>query len=150
MFDTPDVTIADLDDALSQLPAHFVIGQLDDARLVVGPTGCTVLLAQASGPAPEHTSSELAQQTRLSLADHLSWVPFVDALVVTAEGNIGSIVSVELDLLVDLLTDGPTILDDATAQRLAELVGQRRLKPAWQLHHQSVDHRSPALDTQNS
>lgn len=138
MFATPEVTIADLDAVLTRLPSNFSVGRLDDARLVVGPTGCTVLIAQATGPAPEHTCSELAQQTRLSLADHLSWVPFVDSLVVTAEGNIGSIVSVELDLLIDLLTDGPTILDDATAQRLAELVAERRLRPSWQLHGQGV------------
>lgn len=131
MFETKDVTASDLDDALAGLPPGFAVGTLDQARLVIGPTGCTVLMAQSSGTTPELESSDLAQTTRLNLADHLSWVPFVDALVVTSENNTGSIVSVELDLLVPLLVDGPTMLDEETITCLTALLAERRLKPAW-------------------
>lgn len=131
VFQTKDVTATHLDAALASLPPTFAIGELGQARLIIGPTGCTVLLAESSEPVPETASNDLAQSTRMNLADHLSWVPFVDALVVTHQNDVGSIVSVELDLLIPLLVDGPTMLDQDTITRLVALLNERRLKPEW-------------------
>jgi len=103
-----------LDGLLDGLPPGWVIGHREAARLAVGPSGAFVLvpgdgdLAEAAEQA--HT---LAQRTRSALARHLSWAPFVDAAVVTADDRHAdaAAILVPLDLLLELLVQGPPVID---------------------------------------
>jgi hypothetical protein len=125
------ITAADLDDVLWQLPETFALAQQGPCRLVVGPAGCTVVAAEAGVPDVHHDVEALAQGTRTALADHLEWVPFVDALVVTTGTTVDSVGSCELGSLRALLADGPDLLDATAVSRITALLNERRLEPSW-------------------
>jgi hypothetical protein len=122
-----------IDEVLGSLPEAFVVASSGEARLVVGPPGAFVLLdgsgaAAASGPGADRAAL-LAVTTRTALADHLAWVPFIDAVVVTAERSVAdpSATAVPLDLLAEVLTEGPLVIDDTTIAAIAGLVAGDQL-----------------------
>jgi hypothetical protein len=103
-----------IDDILAELPSDWVIGWLDEARLVIGPSGAFVLVpAQVDLGAAADRAQGLAHRTRGVLAHHISWVPFIDAAVVTTADRPteAAAIVVPVDLLGELLIEGPPVID---------------------------------------
>jgi hypothetical protein len=109
-----------VDSVLEALPAAYLVGGQEDARFVIGPTGAFVLLPGTSPVRALARDADrlhrLAEVTRNALCDHLTWVPFLDALVVTAGDLVRSsaITVAPLDLLSVVLTEGPEVIDRPT------------------------------------
>jgi hypothetical protein len=103
-----------LDEVLAALPDDVAIGWRGGARLVVSPTGAFVLVADESDlSAAADLAHSLAGRTRSALARHLSWVPFIDAAVVSAHrahANLPAVV-VAPDLVAELVVQGPPVID---------------------------------------
>ncbi len=127
---------------LSRLLAHppVIAHRVRPAsRFVATTAGVFVLALEADG------ADDTATATRLALADHLSWVPFVDAFVVVDEGA-GPVVPALLDrrrrdqraaapllpvdLVPRLLTEGHAV-DLATLKRIGRVLAAGRLVPGW-------------------
>ncbi len=81
-------SVEHIDGLLADLSPMYTIASQGSARFVAGPTGVFVLVYGGDdlGRAAE-LAARLAPTTRATLADHLSWVPFVDAVVVTGDGR---------------------------------------------------------------
>jgi hypothetical protein len=125
-----------LDEVLSSLPPLYVVAAGDDARFVAGPSGAFVLLphldTSRNGAGISAAASRLdllVQSTRTALCDHLSWIPFLDSLLVSEADIRGPapVTIVALDLLHDVLTEGPAVIDDATLVAIRESVRTERL-----------------------
>lgn len=122
-----------MDEVLVSLPAPFVVAASEDARLVVGPSGAFVLLPHANRSIGFDGGAIrldlLVQATRSALCDHLSWVPFLDALLVTEVDVAGPtpVAVVALDLLQVVLTEGPAVIDDATLRCIRDSVRRQHL-----------------------
>jgi len=118
---------------LTALAPGRVLAWADPARLVVGPSGAFVVLPHGpDGPDAGARAAALAEATRSTLAEHLAWVPFIDAVVATAgDGHCGpGATAVPLDLLPVVLVEGPPVIDAATLTRIAALV-DAGLVPPW-------------------
>jgi hypothetical protein len=129
---------AALDEVLTSLPPLHVLARWDDARLVVGPAGAFVLVTTAEAPADLARLAEqldsLARATRESLCAHLTWVPFVDTLVVTATDppRAPFIPCAALDLLQNVLTEGPKVIDGHTINTIRDAVRRSALN-GWRV-----------------
>ena len=120
---------------LDALPSDWAIGGREDARLVVGPTGAFVLVPGEEDPtASAERAHNLAQRTRGALARHLSWVPFIDAAVVTVGNHHAEAASivVPVDLLGELLVKGPLVIDAPAIAVLRDLLVAGSLED-WQV-----------------
>ena len=135
--DTNNVSLPDdpmqrrLDEVLSSLPPLYVVARRDDARFVAGPSGAFVLLPHvevdrngAGISAAAGRLDLLVQSTRSALCDHLSWIPFLDSLLVSEADVKGPapVTIVALDLLHDVLTEGPAVIDDTTLVAIRDAV----------------------------
>ena len=122
-----------LDSLLDGLPAGWLIGHRQAGRLAIGPTGAFVLV---SGDHDLATTAmwarDLAEDTRAALARHLSWVPFVDAAVVTSADRPAeaAAVLVASDLLTEFLVQGPAVIDEPALAVLNGLL-VRDLLDGW-------------------
>jgi hypothetical protein len=140
--DTNNVNLHDdpmqrrLDGVLSSLPPLYVVATGDDARFVAGPSGAFVLLPHletnrngAGISAAATRLDQLVQSTRTALCDHLSWIPFLDSLLVSEADIKGPtpVTIVALDLLHDVLTEGPAVIDGATLAAIRAAVRAERL-----------------------
>jgi hypothetical protein len=137
-----DTTIVDpgdrlanaLDDVLTALPDGFIVA--DDgvgAHLVVGPPGAFVLMALPADRRARDDAAQrvhvIAQTTRAELGEHLAWVPFLDALLISTGALLrGADVTVApVDLLGAVLRDGPEQIDRATLHVVARAIARGRL-----------------------
>jgi hypothetical protein len=103
-----------LDEVLAGLPAGIAVGRRDQARLVVGPSGAFVLVTdEADLVEAAERAHCLAGRTRSVLARHLSWVPFIDAAVVSGRGAHADLPALVVapDLVAELLVSGPPLID---------------------------------------
>jgi hypothetical protein len=123
-----------LDRVLRALPGGHVVASDGDARLVVGPSGAFVLVPAPwpGGPAPAdagHRVHALAARTRAGLGDHLTWIPFLDPLLVTAGPVVrdAGVTVAPVDLLAGVLTGGPPQIDDLTVTAVDRVVRRRGL-----------------------
>lgn len=116
-------TYQGIDEALAALPDMYAVGSHGDARLVAGPAGAFVVVAapddEESAAAP---ATQLAAELRMLLADHLSWVPFIDTLLVTVEGTEAEAAVVPVDLLLDTVTNGRPVIDERALVRIRDLL----------------------------
>src|SRR5215203_1949833 len=115
-------SVEHFDGVLADLSPMYTIASQGSARLVAGPTGVFVLVFGGDdiGWATE-LAARLAPATRATLADHLSWVPFVDAVVVTAQDERrsadddlpapGPATAVPIDMLGEVLVEGRAVID---------------------------------------
>lgn len=140
-----------MDAVLASLPpAYFVAGQ-DDARFVVGPGGAFVLLPTATTDADFQRAADrlhdLAMTTRDALCDHLTWVPFLDALlVITGDPPRATDVTVApLDLVRVVLTEGPTMIQPLTLTAIREAVRTSKLD-GWRVGLGNSDARIDLCD----
>ena len=103
--------------------------------MVISPTGAFVLVENESDlAAAAETAHALAGRTRSALARHLSWVPFIDAAVVTSghhHSEAASIV-VPVDMLAELLIKGPLVIDAPAIAVLRDLLVAGSLED-WQI-----------------
>ncbi len=125
-----------IDAILDALPVDFCVACHGSLRLAVGPSGMFVLSTPpAQGPAEPRALEvvRLAAQTRGALADHLSWVPFVDAMLVTERGqqHVGSpsLATVPIDLLRVTLVEGRTVVASKLLGSVRQLLRDDRFRP---------------------
>jgi hypothetical protein len=123
-------------------------GRRHDARLAVGPTGVFVLVPDDGNlTAQAEAAHALAQRTRAALARHLSWVPFVDAAVITsADHHLDTAaVLVPLDLLLELLVQGSPVIDRPAISVVSGLLVTGSLDE-WQVGTDAVDAKIDLCD----
>ena len=121
-----------MDHVLASLPPLFVVATSGSARFVVGPSGAFVLLPTVTGDGVNGAAARLdllVQSTRSALCDHLSWIPFLDSLLVSEADVRGPapVTIVALDLLHDVLTEGPAMIDEPTLACIRDAVRAERL-----------------------
>lgn len=103
-----------LDGVLAALPPGVAVGRRNNARLIVAPSGAFVLVADEPDlTVAAELAHSLASRTRSALARHLSWVPFIDAAVVSAHGAHADLPAIVVapDLVAELLVTGPPLID---------------------------------------
>jgi len=152
-----------LDELLSELAPIYTIASQGAARFVAGPSGVFVLVSGRDDPSrAAETAARLAAATRANLAEHLSWVPFVDAVVVTAgdsnrrtgsaEASLESplATAVPFDMLGEVLVEGRTMVDEAALVVVNRLIRTDRLSP-WRAGFSTgadkIDLCEPIADT---
>lgn len=116
-------------DELVRLGTAHITFQIEDGWFVVGPTGLFVVSA-ADGELRSEAQrvSERAQELRASLAQELSFVPFVDAVLISDEQPTPTslpCITLGADRLRATIAEGPRTVDDATLGRLGLLALQR-------------------------
>lgn len=110
----------DLDDLLGALPPGYFVRPIGPARFVLGPTGAHVVAIDDSREAAPREVGRLASVSRSALAEHVAWVPFVHALLVTDDDRpCPPATCVPPRLIPGALVEGPAVLD---ADELARLV----------------------------
>jgi hypothetical protein len=130
-----------LDGLLDHLPEGWAVGHRQSARLVVGPTGAFVLVpGEGDLSIAAEQAHGLAQRTRSAMARHLSWVPFVDAAVVTSNDEHAEVAAilVPLDLLGELLVQGPPVIDRPAITLMTSLLVAGSLD-GWEVGTASAD-----------
>jgi len=138
---THPTPIDGIDGILADLPRDWVIGHQGDARLVMGPSGAFVLVpGMADVAAAADMAQSLAQRTRAVVSHHISWVPFIDAAVVTDADRPteDAAVVVPVDLLREVLVEGPPVIDRPALGVLRNLLVQGSLD-GWQVGLAAAD-----------
>jgi len=105
---------------VARLPLDYAVSRLGDHWIVLGPTGLFVV-----GRAGDHLASDadvtvaLAHRIRAHLSDVMPWVPFIDALLVTAEADLSvPCTLVDIATLEMALLSGPVSIDDVGLEQL--------------------------------
>ena len=116
-------------DELVRLGTAHITFQIDDGWLVVGPTGLFVV-STATGDLATAADDVCtrAGEIRKRLANDLSFVPFVDAVLVTDErlpGGALPCMAIDPSNLRTTIAEGPRTIDDETLGRLGLLALQR-------------------------
>jgi hypothetical protein len=126
--------VREIDEALASLPGEYAVGSLDQARLVAGPAGAFVLTGfPGADPSPEAavaTINRMAADLRAALADHLSWVPFVDTLLVVDTEPVplsGGAAVVPVDLLETTVVEGRAVVDERALTVIRDLLRRGQL-----------------------
>lgn len=123
-----------LDRLLDDLPGEYCVACHDVLRLAIGPTGVFVLSLESARPDLDGIVTQLlatAARTRDALADHLSFVPFVDALLVLDRHDSSHlpVTGVPLDLLRATLVEGRRAVPDRQLDAARQLLRDDRLRP---------------------
>jgi hypothetical protein len=117
----------DLVDLLGQLPEGYLVTPVHSSWFVVGPPGVYVLALERPDDHDDAglTVGPLASQVRTALAQHLAWVPFVHAHLVSNHLRaIPQATVVPADMLLGVLTEGRPSVDDEIMRRITEMVGR--------------------------
>lgn len=151
-----------LDELLDELAPVYTIASQGAARFVAGPSGVFVLVWGGDDPdRAGETAARLAAATRTALADHLAWVPFVDAVVVMPAGSQGregtgpplgvtQATAVPFDLLGEVLVEGRPMVDEAALEvvdRLIRTDGLAPWRPGRSADAAKIDLCEPTADT---
>lgn len=127
----PLPTSALLDEILAALPDPANVAHRGGQRLVTSPGGVFVL---DPGPGDVIETAQraalAANRTRELLATHLSWVPFVDWFVVSAELGPDEHDVLPLDLVTATVLEGHAVGDEVAAS-ICNLVVRGLLTPDW-------------------
>lgn len=128
-------TLHNIDEALASLPGEFAVASNREARLVAGPAGAFVMVGVGGDTSPAEAAflvSQLAADTRSALADHLSWVPFIDTMLVSLSVDQSRMPSstVPLDLVHDMVCEGRQVVDDRALGVIRDLL-RRGLLGDW-------------------
>jgi len=144
----PHAYARDVTRHVTQLPAEFEVQRLEDHWLVAGPTGIFVVGRSDADPTTDaERTSVLAHHVRSALSDLMSWVPFVDALLVVPHVRLGdpsqsalACTVVEAVMLPVVLTSGAEVVGPA---HLAELYHHLPMVVSV-LHHNDRSTLDPA------
>lgn len=123
-----------LDDVLARLPKSVGVGHRGRDRLVISTGGVFVLhpLEQSDSTSEaREDAQELAEVTRDRLADHVTWVPFVDRFLVADDPNAGLGV-LPTGFIASTTLEGHAV-EPQTATDLCRLLELGHLSPLW--HH---------------
>ena len=80
-------SVDDVDRQLSRLDGRYQLATAEDLRLVIGPGGVFVV-GIPDGDGKTARVAEASRRTRETIAEHLTYVPFVDAVVVDVSGTV--------------------------------------------------------------
>ena len=144
----PHAYARDVTRHVTQLPPEFEVQRLEDHWLVAGPTGIFVVGRSDADPAGDaERTSTLAHHVRSALSNLMSWVPFVDALLVVPHVQLGdpspsalACTAVEAAMLPVVLTSGAEVVGPA---HLAELYHHLPMVVSV-LHHDDRSTLDPA------
>lgn len=143
-----------IDGLLTELAPTHTIGSQGRARFVAGPSGLFVVVDGTREPLiAADLAAQLAAATRTELAEHLSWVPFIDAVVVIHDDGHrrqpppeqplgGPALAVPLDLLGEVLVEGRPMVDESALRIVADLLHTEGLG-SWQA---GLDGRPAKID----
>lgn len=140
-----------VDAVLADLPPAYAVASSGAARLVVGPPGAFVLVPSGTDPSTAaERAGHLAATTRSALAEHVSWVPFIDAVVVVHDSPVhnGVATPVPLDLLPETLVEGPVVIEPSTVATIRLLLDEGRLT-SWRAGLGVDDANDDAKDDAN-
>jgi hypothetical protein len=152
-----------IDGLLAELSPMYTVASQGAARFVAGPSGVFVLVLGGDDvDAAADRAGRLAAATRASLADHLSWVPFVDAVVVTAADDsrrqpatravpgVAPATAVPLDMLGEVLVEGRAVIEFSALGVIDDLLRDEALTP-WRMGvvagADKIDLCEPTADT---
>lgn len=126
-------TSARLDEMLSGLSPDIVVAHRgsthrESLRLVASAGGVFVLDPDTIEIDADDTTGRVADRTREQLAQHLSWVPFVDWMVVVDEWSERG--AVPLDMVAATLLEGHA-LPPAVIASIGDLLAAGSLAPEW-------------------
>ncbi|MFQ5557969.1 MAG: hypothetical protein ACE5GB_10750 [Acidimicrobiales bacterium] len=120
-----------LDRTLAALTGAALVGHRGSRRLVVSRAGVFVLDPALDGiPIALASAARLAADTRDLLTEHLTWVPFVDWLVVSDDGEGFEGPVVPHDLVASTVLQGHAV-DPGTVRRISALLESGALAPSW-------------------
>ena len=123
---------AAVDRLLEELPEGHVVASRGAARLVVGPNGGFVVVPSGSRDGgldvtrAARLASSLAEEARAALVDGGAFAPFLDAIVVSSgrrRSGVEAACVVPLDLLAQVLVEGPPVVGRGVLDRVSELLG---------------------------
>jgi hypothetical protein len=103
-----------LDEILAALRPGAAVGWRPGANMVVSPSGAFVLVPGGEDLAEAaERAHNLAGRARGALARHLSWVPFIDAAVISRHGAHADLPAIVVppDLVAELVRSGPPVID---------------------------------------
>ena len=105
---------------VARLPLDYVVERLDEHWIVLGPTGVFVVGRAGDDLALDAEATiALAHRIRTQLSDVVPWVPFVDALLVTAEADLSvPCTIVDIATLEMALLSGPISIDEVGLSQL--------------------------------
>ncbi len=113
----------DLARALASLPDGFEVVPVGGAHLVLGPTGAQIVALDDGVAETPRTVARLASVVRSALAEHVAWVPYVHALLVTDRDEpCPPATRIPPTLLVRALVDGPPTLQPSELARLVACI----------------------------
>ena len=120
-------TLHNIDEALASLPGEFAVASNGEARLVAGLAGAFVMVGVGGDTGPTEAAfmvSQLAADTRSALADHLSWVPFIDTLLVSLSLDQTRMApsTVPLDMVHATVCEGRQVVDDRALGVIRDLL----------------------------
>lgn len=122
MFKAQWTTPTSVDEALRALPSTATVYVLDEAWLVVAPSGIVVLTEDRGDlTSAALRAAEMADAVRSRLSEELAWVPFVDAMCATTVVGFDPdqpCLVVPADLVEFSVTGGPRSIDAETLDKL--------------------------------
>ena len=80
-------SVDEVDRLLSRLDGRYQLATAEDLRMVIGPGGVFVV-GMPGDDGDTSRVAEASRRTRETIAQHLTYVPFVDAVVVDVTGTI--------------------------------------------------------------
>jgi len=117
-----------LKSVLADLPAGFRAAPVGVSWFLAGPTGTFLVAAEEDLDDPVQVG-RLATQVRTVLAQHLTWVPFVHALLVSDKNvTVHKATVVPTDMVRVALTDGRVTIEAATLEKIDEVIERRILE----------------------
>ena len=105
---------------VARLPLEYAVNRLGDHWIVLGPTGLFVVgRAGDDLTVDADVTVALAHRIRTHLSDAMPWVPFIDALVVTADADLSvPCTLVDIATLEMALLSGPISIDEVGLNQL--------------------------------
>lgn len=120
----PHQNARDVSRWVARLPTEYLVCRHGEHWVVVGPTGIHVVGgAGDDAVASAEAVLSLAHRVRTALSDLVPWVPFIDALLVSADADLRvPCTVVDLPSLELALLTGPTAIDDQGLEELCRAV----------------------------
>ena len=118
----------DLARALSGLPDDYAVTSIGGAHLVLGPTGAQVVALDDGADDAPRAVARLASVVRSALAEHVAWVPFVHALLVTERHEpCPPATGIPAPMLLRTIVDGPPTVQPPDLDRLLACIAEGAL-----------------------